>query len=161
MKQPLQTPANVRACIFRLIGPLMLGAAASFCSVSAYADSSNDPTTPPAVWLAAESAQTEGKKVSPSAGKTGRVVVLGKTRRLAVVDGKVVKAGDPLNGSRVMAVQNDKVVTEDEARSLIISPNVSKPAPNRTPTTKKAVVLPAVATEVPTAVPTGDSNAKQ
>ncbi len=135
--------------------PLLLLLAGISCG--AYAESSNDPTVPPAVWLAAESAKSDGAKVSGTGGKTGRVIVIGKTRRLAVVDGKLVKAGEPLNGSRVVAVQNDKVITEDESRSLIISPNINKTAPNRTPPTKSAVVLPAVAP----ALPKGDSNAKQ
>lgn len=122
----------------------------------AYAESVNDPTVPPAVWIAAENAKSDGTKPASVASKSGRLVVLGKTRRLAVIDGKVIKAGEQYNGSRVVAVQRDKVLTEDESRSLLIAPNVKKSAPNRQLEPKKAVVLPAVAAPAVT----GETHAK-
>lgn len=154
-------PIRMNSRIFHARKLVQLACSISLLTVAAFshAGTAKDPTVPPASWLAAEAArgQQGGVSVDSVNGGAGRVTVLGAKRRLAVIDGKVVKAGDPLNGSRVVAVQRDKVVTEDESRSLIIAPNVRKAPTTRVSTTKKAVVLPAVATTTAT----GDNNEKQ
>lgn len=103
-----------------------------------------DPTVPPAEWLAAQPARADAGAKS-AGGETARVqmIVTGKSRRFALVNGRLVKVGDAISDTRVVAVRPDRVVTEEGAKSLGIMPGVSKTAPASTGGRKRAVVLPA------------------
>ncbi len=116
-------------------------------SCGAYAlegESTKDPTVPPAVWLAAQPG-TPGAAPQDTVAAASRVqmILVGKTRRFALIDGKVVKAGDVFNDSKVLAIKADKVMTEDAAKSLGMMPNVEKKAPAMVVGRKKSVVIPA------------------
>lgn len=108
----------------------------------AWAVAPGDPTEPAAAWLAAQPA-VPGVAVVELSSPTMQMTLTGKSRRIAVIGGDVVKAGDQYNGSKVLAVKADKVVMEDAAKSLATTPNVTKTKPAQVPVRKKRVVLPA------------------
>lgn len=121
---------------------LAASALALFAPLSVGQDA-RDPTVPPAEWVAvqpvdpgAQSALNLKKRATP-----GQMMVVGATRRIAIVDGKVLRAGDEHNGAKVMAVRTDKVVMDDDAKSLALIPGVAKQKP-AAPATKGPVVLP-------------------
>lgn len=106
-----------------------------------------DPTLPPEAWLSAKERATvaaPGKKGDSDAGKVSRVgvIVVGKARRFALVDGKVIREGDVLNETKVVAIRPDRVATADGTKSLGMTPNVEKRAPNLKPVRRKVVVVP-------------------
>ncbi len=107
-------------------------------------ESTKDPTVPPAVWLAAQPS-TPGAAPQHTANAASRVqvILVGETRRLALVDGNVVKAGDVINDSKVLAIKVNRVVMEDTSKSLSMYPNVEKKAPTSAMSRKKSVVIPA------------------
>lgn len=106
--------------------------------------SRKDPTVPPAVWLAAQPKTADATQQAAS-GETSRIqlIVAGPSRRLALIDGKVVKAGDVVNGSKVLAITPDKVIMRDAAKSLVMMPDVEKKPPALVVVRKKSVVIPA------------------
>jgi len=107
-------------------------------------ESTKDPTVPPAVWLAAQpSAPGAAPQDVVVIASRVQMILVGKTRRFALIDGKVVKAGDVFNDSKVLAIKADKVMTEDAAKSLGMMPNVEKKAPAMVAGRKKSVVIPA------------------
>ena len=106
-----------------------------------------DPTVPPAVWLAVQeraAVAVPGKKGDSEAEKVSRVsvIVVGKARRFALVDGKVVRVGDVLNETKVTAIRPDRVAMADGTKSLSATPDVEKRAPNLKPVRRKVVVVP-------------------
>lgn len=110
----------------------------------AWAAASGDPTEAPPVWLAAQPVAPGVASIAPgSAGAEVQVILSGRSRRLAVIDGEVVKVGDHYKGSRVVAIKANKVVMEDRSKSLDVTANVSKKKPVPVPVRKKRVVLPA------------------
>jgi len=109
-------------------------------------ESTKDPTVPPAVWLAAQpSVPGAAPQDAVQAASRVQVILVGKTRRFALVDGNVVKVGDVVNDSKVLAIKANRVVTEDESKSLSMLPNVEKKAPASVKSRKKLVVIPAPA----------------
>jgi hypothetical protein len=111
--------------------------------------SMKDPTVPPAAWLAAQPAvpgAPAADAVADAAGASNvQVIVVGKSRRFALVDGQVVKPGDLLNDSKVLSIQGDRVVLEDQTKSLGMTPQVEKrtPVSARVTARKKVIVIPA------------------
>ncbi|MDP1527221.1 MAG: hypothetical protein Q8M20_15550 [Rhodocyclaceae bacterium] len=63
-----------------------------------------DPTVPPAVWLAVQPSVAGDQVVQTGDAARVRVLVVGKSRRLALVDGHVVQAGDAVGDSKVAAI---------------------------------------------------------
>lgn len=113
------------------------------CAGGAWA--AGDPTEASPVWVAAQppapGAQSEVAGGAPPAEM--KMTLIGRSRKLAVIDGEVVKVGSEFRGSKVVAVKADKVVMEDAAKSLGVTPNVEKKAPTLTAARKKLVVVPA------------------
>jgi hypothetical protein len=54
------------------------------------------------------------------------MIVIGPTRKFAVVDGRVVKLGDTYKGSKVLDIKSDEVVVRDASKSLKLTPAVEK-----------------------------------
>ncbi len=108
----------------------------------AWAASSGDPTEAPPVWLAAQPV-APGVAPPSSSEAVVQVILSGRSRRLAVIDGEVVRVGDHYKGSKVVAIKANKVVMEDTTKSLDVTANVAKKKPVRVPVRKKRVVLPA------------------
>jgi len=112
-------PSRQVAVAFLLTAVLLGG-------VAAHAASGKDPTVPPAAWQAATAAS--GTQAALHTGDTSsvRLVLVGKTRRLALIDGQVIKAGDTYNGARVESVGRSQVLMEDKEKSLKLAPGVEK-----------------------------------
>lgn len=68
-------------------------------------------------------------------------MVVGKSRRLAIVDGQVVHRGDTMLDSRVADIKSNRVILEDETKSLKVAPNIEKSAPARTSARKKQIII--------------------
>jgi hypothetical protein len=71
-----------------------------------------------------------------------QVILTGRSRKLAVVNGEVVRVGDLYKGSKVVAIRGDKLVLEDVTKSVAMTPGVSKAKPVLSRVQKKRVVLP-------------------
>ena len=84
----------------------------------------SDPTLPPPAWLAAQAGTAATVEQDTSTGV--QLVLIGKSRKLAVIDGQVVKPGDIHNGSKVLAIKPGEVVLQDASKSLKLTPNVEK-----------------------------------
>ncbi len=105
-----------------LLALLVLG-----LTTSAWAESRIDPTVMPPAWLAAQpvipgAATVEAKKPTPIV----QLIVIGKSRKFAVIDGQVVKSGEILNESQIVDIKSGEVVTKDSSKSLKLNPSVEK-----------------------------------
>jgi hypothetical protein len=90
-----------------------------------------DPTRPAAVWLAAQP-RTPGASAPAEPGTPGaQIVVIGPSRKFAIVDGHPVQAGDHYNGAKLVDIDKDSLVwqrgTGSERSSMY--PAVEKTAP--------------------------------
>jgi len=86
-----------------------------------------DPTQPPSAWSAAQAGSQGGAGVVAPADSAGsRLVLIGRSRKFAVIDGQVVKPGEPYNGSKVLAITPQEVVVEDASKSVNLAPGVEK-----------------------------------
>lgn len=83
-----------------------------------------DPTEAPQVWVDAQSKAVGGASVTEI--PSGQVIVVGRTRKLAVVEGETVKVGDMYRGSKVAAIRTDKIVMEDSTKTIAVTPGVEK-----------------------------------
>jgi len=83
-----------------------------------------DPTQAPSAWTAAQSVGVA--EVAPAGSPGSRLVLIGRSRRLAVIDGQMLKPGEPYNGSKVLAITPQEVVVEDASKSVNLAPGVEK-----------------------------------
>ena len=109
------------------------------CGVEAA--TSGDATEAPATWLDAQPGSAAKSDARESSAEV-QVILSGPSRRLAVINGEVVKVGDIYKGSKVVAIRGDKLVLEDASKSLAMTPGVSKAKPVLSRVQKKRVVLP-------------------
>ena len=118
------------------------------CSGGVVAAVEGDPTAPPPEWLALQ--PTIAGKLVPrtEAVKEVQVVIIGRDKRLAVIDGKVVKVGDEYEGSKIAAVKASQVINEDAAKTILVTPAVSKKMPVKRYPQKKDVLIVPVPDEV-------------
>jgi hypothetical protein len=91
------------------------------------ADTARNPTVPPAAWLAAQPPVPGAPAVMSTDAPAGmQVILIGKTRKFAIIDGQAVAPGQTYNGSKVLAIQPGEVVLEDASKSLKATPGVEK-----------------------------------
>ena len=108
-----------------------------------WANVAGDPTEAPAVWIAAQPvAPGSVPRAMGEASPELQVILTGRSRKLVVVNGEVVKVGDLYKGSKVVAIRGDKLVLEDASKSVDMTPGVSKAKPAPLRVQKKRVVLP-------------------
>lgn len=99
------------------------------CFSAAFGATVSDPTRPAPAWVAAQA-----QAVAPgAAAATGmqqssglEIILIGKSRKFAVIDGQVVKPGDSINGSKVVNIGAREVVAQDPSKSLKLTPAVEK-----------------------------------
>jgi hypothetical protein len=89
----------VRACA----NALLLCACAS-----AWAGTAADPTQPSPKWLAAQPGGPEKEKVHVQPMET-QVIVYSPDRKIAVVDGVLVRLGETYNGERLVSMKRNQV----------------------------------------------------
>jgi len=86
-----------------------------------------DPTVIPPAWLAAQPAPPGAAiVVAKEPTPIVQVIVIGKSRKFAVIDGQVVKSGEILNESQIVDIKSGEVLTKDISKSLKLNPSVEK-----------------------------------
>ncbi len=106
---------------------LIAGLAASALS---YAQS-GDPTKPAPAWLALQSkvpgAAVEVERETPGA----QIVIIGPSRKFAMVDGHAVRPGETYKGSKLLGIGPEGVTWQTEGRRELttMSPGVAKTDP--------------------------------
>jgi hypothetical protein len=108
---------------------MILGLAATALS---YAQTSGDPTKPAPVWLALQPKAPGAAAVEVDAGTPGaQIVVVGPTRKFAMVDGQAVRPGETYKGSKLLNIGPDGLVWQTEGRRELtsMSPGVQKTDP--------------------------------
>lgn len=123
--------------------PAVLAFVTGLFAVPAAAQSPNenltrDPTIPPPAWLALMPKQPGIDDLIPA---RVQVMVVGKSRRIAIVDGQVVHPGDTMFDTKVADIQSNRVVLEDDTKSLRMTPNIEKTAPATTSQQKKQITI--------------------
>ncbi|MBS0370704.1 MAG: hypothetical protein JSS57_16085 [Proteobacteria bacterium] len=124
-------PKHPERIILKQFLPSILALA---CIGTALGDTRLDPTMPPATWSAAQAAaplantpgSTTAAAPSPDASSGLQLILIGPSRRFALIDGQVVKPGDTYNGSKVVAIKPDEVVAQDASKSVELTPGVKK-----------------------------------
>jgi len=132
MARARRRPTSVR-CI-------ALGAAAWLIQATD-AGAAADPTAPPVGWSAAPAptaAQqpTTPMAVMPAAASGASLALVGTGRRVAVVNGQLVRQGDMIEGYRVIAVRTGSIVLQGGGgtRTLSLTPGIEiRPRPEKQP----------------------------
>jgi MSHA biogenesis protein MshK len=120
-----------------VLAVLALGGASA-----AWGQALTDPTRPPQAWLDAQP-KTAGAPAAPEQEPAPQLqsLLISGSRKYAIIEGQVVKAGDTVKGFRVVAVGPAGVVlrSEHETQTLKLFPDVDKhPAKTVTPAPAKA-----------------------
>ena len=96
----------------------------------AQAEGMSDPTRPAAAWLAAQQPHAPGAEVVVAEPATPgiHIVVIGRTRKFAMVNGQAIRPGETYNGSRLVGVNDDGAVWQRDGRQekTSMSPDVEK-----------------------------------
>ncbi len=99
----------------------------------------SDPTRPASEWLAAQSPVPGAVAAQPpvpgavaaeavAAAPVVRVLVIGRARKFAIIDGQVVRYGETYNGSKLVGINPDGVVMQKDGskEKLSMHPAVEK-----------------------------------
>lgn len=111
------SPQGAAASIFLLAAIALAGGAHA---------AGKDPTVPPAAWQAVQPVTPGTKALTTVDTSSVRLVLVGKTRQLALIDGQVIKPGDSYNGVKVEAIGRNQVQMEEKEKSLKLVPGVEK-----------------------------------
>lgn len=96
-------------------------------TTSVSAESRIDPTIIPPAWLAVQPTTPDvATVVVKEPTPIVQLIVIGKSRKFAVIDGQVVKSGEILNESQIVDIKSGVVVTKDSSKSLKLNPSVEK-----------------------------------
>jgi len=117
-------------------GRLLFVIAGLAASAVSHAQASGDPTRPPPVWLALQPKLPGAPSVEVDAGTPGaQIVVVGPTRKFAMVDGQAVRPGETYKGSKLLAIGPDGLMWQTEGRRELtsMSPGVQKTDPAARP----------------------------
>lgn len=97
-----------------------------------------DPTRPAPEWLAAQAPVPADEALGPASAPAGvQVIVIGPTRKFAIIDGQMVRFGQTYNGAKLVGIRPEGVVLQKDGvkEKLSMSPAVTKMVrvPNPTP----------------------------
>jgi hypothetical protein len=123
------SPPGAAASIFLLAAIALAGASHA---------AGKDPTVPPPAWQAVQPVAPGTKAVTAVDTSSVRLVLVGKTRQLALIDGQVIKPGDMHNGAKVEAIGRSQVQMEEKEKSLKLAPGVEKKKASRNVAPKQA-----------------------
>ena len=89
-----------------------------------------DPTRPPAAWLQAQTPARAPAKATPI--PRASIILLGRERQIAVVDGQTVRRGDRVGDARVVRIDAYRLVLShggsiDTFPTTPLSPNEKRP----------------------------------
>ena len=87
-----------------------------------------DPTRPAPAWLAAQPKAPGMPAAETNTIPTLQLLMLGKSRKYAIIGGQMVKLGDNYNGSKLVAIRPDAVVLQSDGalQTLKIQPAIQK-----------------------------------
>ena len=145
--EPLAVLRSPLISHFRLV--LRRCVVAGVFSSAAVAGVTNDPTVPPPEWLALQPIIASKATTSIEPPMEIQLVLIGRTRKFAMIDGQIVKAGDVYKGSKVSAISADQVTMDDAVKSLSMTPDVTKKTALRVYSQNKKVVVTKVNSEAP------------
>lgn len=83
-----------------------------------------DPTRPPQIWLEAHGISFSTTSQETPSGV--QLIMIGPSKKFALVNGQIVMPGKIFNGSKVLDINSDGVVTKDASKSLKLIPAVKK-----------------------------------
>ncbi len=126
------------SCV-RFFGLLALAGFGLAGAVSA--QSLSDPTRPAPEWLAAQPPVAGAVAAQDVAATPGvlRVLVIGHTRKFAIIDRQLVRYGETYNGSKLVGINPDGVVLQKDGRKekLSMNPAVEKRIKSHKPLASK------------------------
>ena len=88
-----------------------------------------DPTRPPNAWFTAIAPATSINEISPEIDPLGvQILVIGATRRFAVIDGNLMHVGQTHQGTKLLAIsaQSVRIGRDGTTVELRLTPNVRK-----------------------------------
>lgn len=115
-----------------LAGRLLLMTAGLAASSLSHAQTSGDPTRPSPAWMALQPKPPGVAAVQVEAGAPGaQIVVVGPTRKFAMVDGQAVRPGETYKGSKLLGIGSNGLLWQTEGRREFtsMSPGVQKTDP--------------------------------
>ena len=121
----------------RLIPRVLMGLLAGAGMGIAAAQGISDPTRPPPGWMPVDPSKVSTKAPEKAEGSAGgepvQLLLVGKTRRFALVRGDLV--GEKTAGTKLVEIKrNDVVVSSERGReTLNLFPDVQKTAPKKQP----------------------------
>ena len=121
------------ACFLRTAA----GAALLLAFANAHAQPIADPTRPPPAWIVSEGGEKAPEKsegrTEGSGGEAVQLLLVGKTRRYAIVRGDLVGEKPAAGGARIVEIKrNDLVVNSERGReTLNLFPDVQKTPPRK------------------------------
>ena len=112
----------------KLDGARFFSVMALGCIGVAHADALADPTRPAAEWLAAQPVVPGAEVTGSNAAPGVRVLVIGPTRKFAIIDGQMVRLGASYNGAKLVSIQSGGVVLQKDGskEKLSMNPAVEK-----------------------------------
>ena len=138
-----------------------IAAVALGCLSPAWGQALSDPTRPPPAWIAAHPKAAGAPATEQAAASQLQSLLIGPSRRYAIIDGQLLGVGDRYRDARVVAVRPDGVVLRSASgtRTLKLFPDVEKhPAK---PLAAGAVGVPAKAKRSIRLPETGNNVAKE
>lgn len=111
---------------------LLLLLAGLFVAVASHAQAVSDPTRPAIAWLAVQPKATGVVVAEPESGTPGaQIVVVGPSRKFAMVDGNAVRTGETYKGAKLLGIGSDSLTWQNgEKREMAsMSPAVVKTPP--------------------------------
>jgi MSHA biogenesis protein MshK len=109
---------------------------------AAWAGVLSDPTLPPPAWLAATQSAGGAAALNQDASAGVQLILIGPSRKLALINGQTVKPGEAYNGSKVLAIKPGEVVVQDASKSLKLTPAIEKKAITSAPLKKPRGAVP-------------------
>jgi MSHA biogenesis protein MshK len=105
----------------------LLAALALLCAATAQGETLSDPTRPADAWLAAQ-AKSGSTSLEQNATPKLQLLLIGPSRKFAIINGQTVRIGDTYKDSRLVAVRPGEVVLQDDKslHTLKIYPGIRK-----------------------------------
>ena len=128
--QPHQAPSRAGGCE-RFRAPCARWAIAALalgCLSPAWGQALSDPTRPPQAWLAAQPRAAGAPAAEQETTPLLQSLLIGPSRRYAIIDGQLLGVGDRFRDARVVAVRPTEVVLRSErgTQTLRLFPDVEK-----------------------------------
>ena len=99
-----------------------------------------DPTRPASAWLAAQQQGVSGDPLAEPSAPGVQIVVIGASRKFAMINGHPVRQGETYNGAKLLAVNEDGAVWQRDGakEKSSMSPGIQKKLKSMEPTADKA-----------------------